>query len=347
MHITITTGTIIRAVLVLAGAWLLFTLRDIVLNVLAAVVIASAIEPGVAKLMRNGIPRVLSVITIYLLLLSGFFCLFYFFVPSVIEDITAFIHGLPMYLDSLQKAGVIDQYAQLIGSPSALSPDEIIRGVRSAIGIEGVFDNTFAAISTVFGGLFSLVFIVVFSFYFALAETGMDDFLNVIVPRSYRPYALNLWTRSRHKIGLWMQGQLLLGVIIGVLIYLGLTILGVQHALVLAVIAGVFELIPVFGPTLSAIPAVAIAFAQGGATLGLLTIGLYVIAQQFENHLIYPLVVTRVVGVPPLLIILALLIGGQLAGFLGIVLSVPASAVLQELVRDLHARRVRPAEDTV
>jgi predicted PurR-regulated permease PerM len=117
--------------------------------------------------------------------------------------------------------------------------------------------------------------------------------------------------------------------------------LGVPHALVLAVITALFEIVPVFGPILSAIPAIAVAFAAGGLSLGLITIALYVIAQQFENHLIYPLVVTRVVGVPPILVIIALIVGAQLAGFLGIILSVPAVATLQELVRDYESGRLR------
>ncbi len=124
------------------------------------------------------------------------------------------------------------------------------------------------------------------------------------------------------------------------MVYLGLTILGVKHALVLAVIAAIFEIIPVFGPTLAAVPAVMIGFVDGGFTIGMLVIALYVIFQQFENHLIYPLVVTRVVGVPPLLVILALLIGAELAGFLGIILSVPVAATIQELARDIENGRL-------
>jgi predicted PurR-regulated permease PerM len=180
----------------------------------------------------------------------------------------------------------------------------------------------------------------VFSFYFAVIETGVDDFLEVVSPHKHKTYILDLWRRSRHKIGLWMQGQLLLGVIIGVLVYLALTILGIKHALLLAVIAAVFELIPVFGPILAALPAVLIGFVDGGVVTGLLVIGVYVLLQQFENHLIYPLVVTRVVGVPPLLVILALIIGAQLAGFLGMLLSVPVAATVQEFVNDIRERRV-------
>ena len=113
-------------------------------------------------------------------------------------------------------------------------------------------------------------------------------------------------------------------------------ILGVKYALLLAILAAVTELIPLFGPILAAIPAILIGFLDGGTTLGLMVLGLYVIIQQFENHLIYPLVVKKVVGVPPLMVIIALLIGAQLAGFLGIIIAVPVAAALMEFVNDIE-----------
>jgi len=96
-----------------------------------------------------------------------------------------------------------------------------------------------------------------------------------------------------------------------------------------------------FGPILAAIPAVSIAFIDGGTSLGFMVVGLYVIIQQFENHLIYPLVVKKVVGVPPLMVILALLVGAKLAGFLGIIIAVPLAAVLMEFVNDWEKNKRR------
>ncbi|HEY4517171.1 MAG TPA: AI-2E family transporter [Candidatus Paceibacterota bacterium] len=344
MNITITAGTIIKAVLIIALAWLLFVLRGTVLIVLTAIVIASAIEPAVIGLMKRKVPRILAVIAVYLVLFAVFFSIFYFFLPSVFNDLAEFVGAMPVYIDSLAQAGIISHYAEVVGGPSggeAISSANILEGIRSTLGFDLIFSNTFAAIAAVFGGVFSFILIIIFSFYFAVVETGVDDFLRVITPKSHQSYVLGLWRRSQHKIGLWMQGQLLLAVIMGVLVYLGLTILGVPHALVLAVIAACFEIIPVFGPALAAVPAVAIAFAAGGPLLGLLTVGMYVIAQQFENHLIYPLVVTRVVGVPPLLVILALIVGAELAGFLGVILSVPIAATIRELARDHESGRLR------
>jgi predicted PurR-regulated permease PerM len=344
-NISITSGTVIKAIFILAAAWALFLLRNIVLDVLTAIVIASAIEPGVAALRRRRVPRVLGVILIYAIIFAVFFVIFYFFLPSVLEDFATFVSGLPSYLDAFSRSDAFASYANLLGAqPHSLLPaDSLMNSVRSALDFSAIFNNAFGAASAIFGGFFSFVIIIVFSFYFAVLETGVDDFLRIVVPKSKQSYVLGLWKRSQKKIGLWMQGQLLLAVIMGVLVYLGLTILGVKHSLLLAVIAACFEIIPVFGPTLAAVPAVLIGFVDGGATIGVLVIALYVIFQQFENHLIYPLVVTRVVGVPPLLVILALIGGAELAGFLGVILSVPIAATIQELAHDIEAGRVGKA----
>ncbi len=343
LNIKITSGTIVKTVLILGLAWLLFVLRDLVLIVLAAVVIASAVEPGAAGLMKRKVPRALAVILIYLLVFAVFFVLFYFFLPSLFGDLTSFAVALPTYLQTFTESGALGGYAHMFGvsAPATISSNDVMVSIGNALNVSSVFQNAFTLISAIFGGVFSFILIVILSFYFAVIETGVDDFLRVVVPKEHETYVLGLWRRAQHKIGLWMQGQLLLAVIMGVLVYLGLMILGVPHALVLAVIAACFEIIPVFGPTLAAVPAVAVAFAFGGLPLGLVTVALYVIAQQFENHLIYPLVVTRVVGVPPLLVILALIAGAELWGVLGIILSVPIAATIQELAHDVATGRLR------
>jgi predicted PurR-regulated permease PerM len=349
INISITSGTVVKTLVILALAWFLFEIRGIVLIVLTAIVIASAVEPGVASLHKRKIPRVIGVIIVYLCFFAVAFVIFYFFVPNLLADFATFLTSFPAYFATFTHLTVFDQYAQMLGipQPTMISPDDLLSGIKSALNLNSLFGNALTAATTIFGGVFSFLLILVFSFYFAVIETGVDDFLRIVTPRKHQKYIQGLWRRSQHKIGLWMQGQLLLALIMGILVYLGLTILGVPNALVLAVIAACFEVIPVFGPILAAAPAVMIAFISGGATLGVLTIALYIIAQQFESQLIYPLVVSRVVGVPPLLVILALIIGGELAGFLGIILSVPAAATIQELVRDIESGRLARHEEEV
>lgn len=335
----ITTGTIVRVILFCALAVLLWHLRELALIILVSIVIASAIEPAAKSLTKYKIPRVLSVIVVYLLFFAIFFGVVFFLLPPVLEETSALLATLPSYLESIGAADALseDRILETRALINDLSLGETTQQLDTLL--SGVSGNFLAAMSLIFGGLLSFILIVVFSFYFAINERGIEEFLRVVTPTKHEEYIIGLWKRSQYKIGLWMQGQFLLALIIGVLVYLGLSILGVPYALVLAVIAAVFELIPVFGPILASIPAIAIAFSNGGLAIALVVLAFYLIIHQFENHLIYPLVVTKVVGVPPILVILALLIGAKLAGVLGILLSVPIAAVVQELFDDLDKAR--------
>jgi predicted PurR-regulated permease PerM len=196
-------------------------------------------------------------------------------------------------------------------------------------------------LATFFGGIFSLVLVIVLSFYFALQDTGVDDFLRLILPLKHEDYAVDLWRRAQKKIGLWMQGQIMLSVIVGILVYLGLLIIGIPYALLLAVLAAFFEIIPVFGSLIAGVIAIGVAYSHAGAALAAIVAGLYVVVNQFESNLIYPLIVKKIVGIPPLLVILALIAGYALAGFLGVLLSVPLAAVLLEFINDYDKRKRR------
>jgi len=357
VNITITSGTIIKTIVFIILLGVLFAIKDLILVVLVAIVIASAIEPFVRWLGKYHIHRILAVILMYVILAGIFIAIFYFFVPSLLNDTASFIGSVPKYIDSFSafdpfgKIGIANpgQIAQNLSEGLSQS-QKIATSINSGSFIQDInnissslssfsegFTNTVGAI---FGGILSFILIIVLSFYFAVQENGIANFLKVVTPLQYEKYVVNLWRRAEDKIGKWMQGQLLLAVIIAVLVYLGLTILGVKNALFLAFLAGLFETIPLFGPILSAIPAIISAYAGSGLTSALLVTGLYLIIHQFENQLIYPLVVKKIVGVPPILVILALIIGWQLGGFLGLILSVPAAATLMEFFDDLQSQKL-------
>ena len=149
---------------------------------------------------------------------------------------------------------------------------------------------------------------------------------------------IGLWKRTEHKIGLWMQGQMLMGVIIGMLAYLGLTIIGVKYSLVLSLIIIIAELVP-FGLIVATIPAVLFAYLDGGVSLAALTLALYFILGQFESYLIYPLVMKKATGVSPLVVILSVLIGAELAGIWGVFLGVPIAVCLFEFLEDIEKKK--------
>jgi predicted PurR-regulated permease PerM len=334
--INISSSTIIRTILIGFCFYLVYILRDILLVVLTAVTITASIEPLNRILIKRRIPRTLSVVMIFLtigLIVAG---AFYFFLPVFISDVLGVLDSLPRYIDTTNLLSPLDNTSFGSSLPN-LSIQKIVESL--SLTFSGVTGGLFSTISGFFGGIISFILIVVLSFYLSVQNDGVGNFLKVITPSYYEDYALDLWRRAEKKIGLWLQGQLLLGVIIGILTYLGLSILGVKSAMFLALIAMAFELIPIFGIVLAIIPAFAIALSDGGVTLAFLVLGLYVIIQQFENHLIYPLVVRKIVGIPPILVILTLIIGLKLAGFIGVILSVPVAAVLIEVLNDIEKKK--------
>lgn len=342
IHVNINTGTIIRFFVIIILLLALYYLSDVLLVIVAAIVIASALEPAVHKLQQFRIHRVISVVIVYLFAAAIFASILVFFLPMVISDFISFLNNLPstISLESLwsplSNVGTFSSATQALGEHT-VSVSQFVQGLQSMF--VGTGTSAFQTTAMFFGGVLSFILIVVLSFYLSVQENGVDDFLRIITPVKHHEYIIGLWQRSQRKIGYWLQGQVLLGIIIGVLVYLVLSIVGIPHPLVLAMLAAVLEIIPVFGPVLSAVPAVLIAFTDSGIGKGFLLIGLYLIIHQFENHLFYPLVVKKIVGVSPIVVILALVIGFKLAGVLGAILAVPLSAAFMEYIHDIEKSR--------
>ncbi len=346
--IHISAGTIIKTILILLCFVAMFVLKSLLLVVLMSVVIASAIEPAVQWLRRRRFPRLLAVIVTYLALAVAFVCVVFFLLMPLLSESSDLLKNFPTYFNAQTVSNTIANSQFLSSQPlvsnlqDSINFSAIVTQINTVI--SGLSSNTFSTVSTVFGGILSFILMIVLSFYLTVEDDGIGKFLKIVTPLKHEKYVINLWKRSQRKIGLWMQGQIILAVVIGMLVYLGLLLLNVPNPLLLAFLAGVFEIIPLFGPILSSIPAIAIGFSTGGFSSALLIAGLYLIVHQFENQLIYPLVVKKVVGVPPIVSIIALVAGFELAGFLGLVLSVPIAAVFIEFFDDLERDKIEKIE---
>lgn len=342
-HISISSGTIVRAILYGMLFYFLFLIKDVILIVLTAVVIASAVEPGARWFIRRRIPRIPAVLFIYIVTALIFISAFYFLLVPLVSETATFLQSLPEYSQAVSQSGAAQNILSTSGNffkdvTQSFSLSSIIAAVNATL--VKISAGFFGTVDVIFGGAVSFLLIVVLSFYLAVQEDGVGKLLKMVTPLNHERYVINLWTRSKEKIGLWMQGQLLLALIVGIMVFLGLTLIGVRGALLLSFFAAVFEIIPLFGAFLAAIPAVLVSFVDGGLSLALIVTGLYIVVQQFESQLIYPLVVKKVVGVSPIISILAIVVGIKLGGFLGIILAVPLATVLIEFLNDLEKRKI-------
>ena len=182
--------------------------------------------------------------------------------------------------------------------------------------------------------MFGVITILVLAFYLLVDGDGLVRlFVRLFAPEN-RARVEDACRRVTNKVSAWLGGQLLLGTIIGTTAALGLFLMGVPFFYVLALIAGVGEMIPIVGPILSAVPAIAVALSVKPA-LALAVIAFFFAQQQLENHILVPKIMQRQVGISPVGVIVALLIGGSLLGILGAILAVPTAAILQVLFEEL------------
>lgn len=334
--------TIVKAVVFLLFIYALFLLKELAIIVLTSIVIASAVDPFTRGLQRIRIPRPFAVGIVFSGLIALVVTIVYIFVPVLIEQFSGFILTIPDFLERLDFLAQGNTYfseLNILGDIQAqLQNIDIITTLKAAIlGLGGGVVSTAGAL---FNSVTQLVLIFVISFYFAVQEKGIENFLRVIIPLKNEAYAIDLWKRSQAKIGKWMQGQVILGLLMGVLTFAGLWVIGLrEYALFLAILITVAELIPLFGPILAMIPAIFLGFTVGGPEIGLQITGFYIVLQQLENHVLVPLVNKKLVGVPPLMVILSLLIGASLLGFWGLILAVPLAAAILEFTRDILARK--------
>lgn len=330
--------TLWRVVAVVAFVVFVLAVRDILIVLFFAIIISSATTPTVNRLERLHIPRALGATIIYLVFFGVLGALLSIVVPPL-------AHELKNLVVSLRED-------PLFFGPSSQTLSQLLTAAEGAL--KHVVENfttqgesVFTGLTNILGGFVSVILTLVISFYLTVKDQGIKGFIESLLPERHRAPVSNLIERTQRSLARWLTGQLSLGLIVGVLVFIGLFILGNPFALSLAVLAGIFELIPFLGPLLSAVPAVLLAFSATHSWLMVgLTAGVYIVVQQFENHLIVPMVMRKAVDVDPLLILLIILIGGKIGGLTGIVLAVPFVALAAEYLKgsagvDLKLRRAK------
>ncbi len=340
----ISTDTMIRGLLLIVAAYGVFVLRGIILLILAAVVIASFVESGVRMFARINVKRSLAVSLIYAVVVAVLFAVFYAFVPIIFRELSGVLSLISKYLPSSQAidAQSIEGATRFVSNiTKGGSITDLLSSVKN---IASSFSNGFTSIiGGTFGGVVNLILVLVMSFYLSIQERGIVTFLRIVTPVKHERYVIDLWSRTQRKIGLWFQGQLVLGAAVAAIAFVCLALLGVQYAFLIAIVSGIAELIP-FGLTFAAIPAVLFAVIDGGIILGVKVLIFYIVLQQLENYVLGPAIVKRVVGIPPLIVLVAFLIGITLAGFWGALLAMPIAVLVLEYLSDVEKSKYVPVK---
>lgn len=287
--------------------WILFHILDIILLFFVAFILMSALAPLVQRLRRMGMPKIIAVLLVFFLMLIAIIGLITAGLSPLLSQTSNFVQRLGETLSSLLKINFID--------PTVIQ-QEMSRLSTQLVGIT----------VDLFKNLISWVSVLVVTVYMLLDKEKLEEYATSFFGERQEHIKI-LLRKIEDKLGAWLRGQAVLSATIGVLVYIGLVLLGVEFALPLAIIAGLLEVVPVIGPIISAIPAILIGFTVS-PLFAVLVGALYLVVQQLESHVIVPQLMRRAVGLNPLLVILAVSVGGRLLGIAGALLAVPIAVVI-------------------
>lgn len=322
------------------GVILLFYFSRQALGVLfAGIVISLGIEPVVEYFERFKINRLLGAIIVFIAIVMMFVAVVWLVLPSILVEVGSFF------------SQINEAFRQLVGL-ELLSEDaikEITKDIGQVLG-SIITPGLAGVVTAVFGNLILFVSTIVVSFYLLVEKNGTERMLRIIMPRVYSDPVLTVFTRFKNKIRVWLMAQLALSLMVGSLVGIGLFALDyilpveIKHILLIALLAAVFEIVPVIGPILSG----AIAFLVSvptSFTLGLFVVGLFFVVQQIESGILTPMIMRKAMRIHPILILVALIAGHHAAGIIGIILAVPVALLVKEIFNYMAEQKAQSPEE--
>lgn len=334
-HVEVGTRVLIRAALLVGSAYLVYLVRDVVLLVLLSVLTAAALVPAITKFRKFGLSRTAAVIISYALLFFAGAILLAVLLPLFFAELKQFLQNWPEYvvrLDTLMNG--MQTYLASIGIE--WSKTDFLQSLDSST--SSWFSQIFTTTLNLFQGFIHFIGYFFLALYLSLEEQGIEKFFLLVTPKEYHVQALSIASRMQSKVSQWLFGQMLLILIAFGIYYVGLTLLGVPYALAIAFFGGLMEILPYIGPVLAAVPAIIVGLFSS-PVLGASALVFYIIAHQLEAHVVAPQVMKHSAGLNPVALIIAILVGLQIGGPLGIVLAVPTTMVLSVFVEDLVLKR--------
>lgn len=341
LEIKISSWTVLKIIGLIILVFLLYYVRSVIFLLIIVGILVSALAPSVEWLQRKKVPRLLSVILVFLAVFAILFVLSVVVFPPLVGQLQQLATELPGKLDDWINSN--ETQSTILSTREWLVATGLIDSVGQALQILSqqvsnissiVINQTYGVIS----GILGIAVVIILTFYLLLEEDGMKQFLLGILPSKNQVLTMTILNKASAKAGRWLQGQLIVSTIIGLLSFIGYVILGIKFSVVLAIFAGTMSIIPYIGPTLGAIPAVLVAILQGPwMVLGVIIVTAAV--QQLEGTLITPRIMGKVVGLSPVTIIVSLLVGGTLAGIWGVVLAIPVAATVSVIIKELDSKK--------
>ena len=335
LKLDITWGSLWKVFAMIAFVAVLLISKDVLVAALLAIVIASALEPAVDWLERRRLPRILGTLAVYIIGIFIIALVLYIILPIFLTELNGILaNGNDIFGNLIESMGIKSTVLQTIAASLNEFTNELLGGRTTLVSL----------LSQILGGLLLTIIVFVVSFYLTIGRDGVERFIQAVLPIRYHVGVLSVYGHVQEKISHWFAGQLFLSLVMGIATFIGLSVLGVNYAFILAITTALFELVPYVGPIFAGSLAVLTAMSQS-TTTGFYVLALFIAIQQLESHLIVPAVNKYTTNLNPVIVILSLLIGGKVLGIVGVLLAVPLAVLFQEMLR--HRATSRAAEATV
>ncbi len=319
--------TIFKAFIAITLFYVLFSIREIIIWVVFALIIAILLEPLISFFKKRKIPRFVSVTGIYIGFLGILGYVGYLIVPFFATEVQIFIRAIPEYFEKiyppLQEIG-------LFGKGELLALEESLQLMTT---------NVFSFLAAIFGGVVSAIFIITISYFLSLEENNIEKGIILLFPKKYEAYALSIWQKSQKKVSAWFLARIITCIFVGVVSYIVFYLFNIQYPLVLALMAGILNFIPYVGPVITGILLFFILLPITEFTQLIFVLLAFIIIQQTETSVLTPVLMKKAVGLSPALVLVALLVGAQLWGFLGAILVIPLTGILFEFTKEFLQKK--------
>ncbi|MFC1663838.1 AI-2E family transporter [Patescibacteria group bacterium] len=322
--------TILRISIAAFCFYILYLTRDILVWFLFALIVSVLFNPVIDFLQKKGVPRTLSVVFVYFSVFTFFSFLIYFTAAGLIVEIQNFLQSFPQYFEKISPS------FQLLGLQTFESIEVFMATLNDTL--VKMSGNLLNALFSIFGGIFSTMFVIIAAIFLSLEEGVIERSLRLLFPKKYEAYTLTLWKDCQRKVSGWFLSRIIACFFVGVASYTSFLVLNVEYSLSLGLIAGVLNFVPYIGPLITAI-LIFLVVCLDSVSKAIFVLLAFGLIQLIENSILTPALLKKFIGLPPALLLVTLAMGATLWGVLGAILCVPLAGILFEFLRDFLKKR--------
>jgi len=328
-------GTILKLTIAFFSLYLLYLLRDILVWVIFGLIISVLFNPAIDFLKRKYFPRILAIILVYVFVFGVLGFLIYSTAPLFISEIQQFSQFFPEYFEK------VSPVLRGLGIEAFENFEDFTSVFEQSL--TNASSNIFSALGSIFGSIFSAITIFSIALFISLEEKGIDRVVAVLSPKKYEAFVLHLWARSQKKVSGWFGARILSSTFVGLTTFLTCYVLNVKYAVSFGFLAGVLNIIPIIGPIVTTV-LIIIVIALTSWMKAIFFLVAFIIIQQIEGNILTPVLTRKFIGLPPVLVLVAVLAGAKLWGVMGALLGIPITGILFEFLRDFLKKRKEEKE---